>query len=268
MQLMLLLLLIVALLGPAPGMSRDTTARDQKLLSLVFPDVNGEGNAHKSVVIRSLSKDYDTSALEGEMRADIFESLPVSNGKHTDHLLVIDVTHKDDSAHQWGGETLLALFRLTPKPRLLDVVDVRGDRETYFWKMLHAPQHDGVIVMATHLNASEEYVLLDLVEVKADKFVESKVDFPWIYSSKLESSTLTEEPTLKELKNANPPAAIFKVKATAKTFDPDTNAVKKQQSKSFSATLNLVSGRWRCPQCGSMHGHIAILENRFGFRSE
>src|SRR5262249_32364672 len=144
------------------------------------------------------------------------------NAAHVDRLLVIDVSHRDGSAHDWGGETLLALFRLASKPRLLDVVDVRRDRETYFWKMLRAPHRDSVIVNATHLNAGEEYVLLDLIEVDKDKFVESKVEFPKIYSSNSGSSSITEEPTLMPLKNANLPAAIFSVKVTAKLKNSDS----------------------------------------------
>jgi hypothetical protein len=264
--IIVLLLLLVALIADAQWLRAAAKSKpcDQVLLSLVFPGIDSQGNAGKSVVIRSLCNDYDPDSLAGDMSVNIFNSLPISNGAHTDRLLVLDVTHRDGSGHGWGGQTLLALFRLLPKPRLLDVVDVRADRETYFWRILHAPQHDGVIVEATHLNAGEEFVFLSLVEVKGDRWVESKLKFPLINSFDSGTTSVKEIPALRQLKSAKKPAAVFTVKVTAQVKDPVSDVVKKHESKTFTARLNLVNERWRCPQCNSIQHNIEAIEKRFG----
>lgn len=272
MRLLALLLSILALmLMTAAQMARATQPthpQNQALLSLVFPGIDSKGDARKSVVVRSLAGDYEPTELAGEMSARILNSLPISNGAHTDRLLVIDVTHQDNSSTGWGGQTLLALFRLAPGPRLLDVADVRADRETYFWKILRAARHDAVIIEATHLNAGEEFIFLNLIELVRDRFVESKVKLLLLHSTMSGSSSIAESATLKQPQKARPNTAIFTAKVLAKLNDPDSGVVKKQAAKNFTAELNLVHGRWQCARCNSMQKSITALENRFAYPRE
>lgn len=71
------------------------------------------------------------------------------------------------------GMALLALIDPAPTPRLLDLVDVAGDRETYFDDSVRLDiGHGGDLIgiLNAHLNAGEDAALVDLIYVRDDRF--------------------------------------------------------------------------------------------------
>jgi len=72
------------------------------------------------------------------------------------------------------GMALLALIDPGPQPRLLDLVDVAGDRETYFDDSVRvkiAADADLIGIVSAHLSAGEDAALADLIYVRDDRLL-------------------------------------------------------------------------------------------------
>jgi len=241
----------------------------EQLMKLVFPDITAKGTAHKSVRIHQINKEYDPSPITGEVSVQAGSSRFVSNNGRKDLLLELDVEHHDDaSANPFGGEILLALYQLSPKPRLLDVLDVRCDREGGLWDkppMLHADKQDSPIYYFAHLNAGEDHYGLEILEIVKNKLVESDAGLPLSFSARGENTQIVESPSIKMVPNSNPTAYMFSMKVIGKHLQPDSDEVKDQQTKLFTAKLTASGGRWGCDGCGRIAKQIGAMENKFGF---
>jgi len=239
-----------------------------KLTRLVFPDITEDGTTKKSVPVRNLHEN-GSGELSGDMVATVASSMYVRNGTKRDLVMQIDVTHKDDSSGSWGGETLIALFRLAPKARLLDVANVRWDRESGLWDkpaILHGPSSDSLLVYYSHLNAGEEYFALELIEIVHDKLQRSEVNLPSIYNARISSAEIEELPSI-EIPKQSGSGTIFRVAVKGKLID-ESGGVKKSEFKTFQSKLIFSQGHWRCPSCNAMRKSIASMESRFGFSNE
>lgn len=248
-----------------------TVPSDHELLRLIFPDIGTDGNAHKSVQIRNLHGDYKPTRLDVEMTVRKSASRFLRNGTDRDLMLVLDVSHTEGGASPWGGELLLALFRLSPKARLLDVVDVRSDRESGLWNdpdMLHADGYDCPVVYGSHLNAGEEFFSLELVELVHDKFVQSRVSLPSAYNARGETSAVAEKVSFQSSPHSRAPAVAFRIKVTGTEFDEDSGETTRLESKTFETKLFASGGRWQCSSCRRMEQSISAMEKRFGFSDE
>jgi hypothetical protein len=62
---------------------------------------------------------------------------------------------------------VLALFQLSPEPKLIDAVDVQTDRFTSFWEsnpvLKIAAGADAVVIDNSHFNSSQGYRILSLI---------------------------------------------------------------------------------------------------------
>jgi hypothetical protein len=70
------------------------------------------------------------------------------------------------------GMALLALIDPSPKPRLLDIVDVAADKENYLdesVKLKIARGSDLIVTLSTHLNAGEEFVISYVIVALDDR---------------------------------------------------------------------------------------------------
>jgi hypothetical protein len=248
--------------------SKISDALALKLTRLVFPDIKEDGTTTKSVRIRNFQEN-ESSELSGNMVANVVLSMYVRNGTRRDLVLEIDVHHKDDRAGVWGGETLIALFRLAPRARLLDVVDVRCDRESGLWNkpaILPGTNSDAIMFYYSHLNASEEYFGLELIEIKHDKLVQSKLNLPLMYSAKTGNAEIAEVLSI-ETPKQGAASANYRVAVTGKLLDED-GGVKKVESKTFRSKLIFSQGHWLFPSCSAVQKSIDAMQKRFGFSNE
>lgn len=244
---------------------------DSVLLPLIFPDIDADGKAHKSVKIRSLHRDYEPSEMYGTISVQTREKMLLRNGSRRDVLLVCEVSHDGDGGSPWGGETLLAMFRLRPKAQLLDVVDVRADRESGLWDkpaLLRAGQYDCPVIYASHLNAGEDYLTLEIVEIVGDRFAVSKAILPNIFSARTGTGDIRPTPSLQLLPNSVPPTAVFRLRVIGELRDQDSQKVKRTETRTFKAKLFASRGRWQCPSCAHVGKAAAAMEKRYGFSDD
>jgi hypothetical protein len=258
----------VIIVKPALPSNRD-------VLRLVFPDIDEKGTAHSSVQIRHISNDYEAAPMSGEMSVAGNTLIRVRNAGRQDLLAEMDVKHKGESVSSWGGETLLALVRSGHPLRLLDVVDVRRDRESGLWNhptLLDAGACDSPVYYYSHLNAGEDHLGLEILEIVHDKFTPSKVGLPTFYSIRLQNTNITtditEEPSLRSIPHSTPPQALFTLKLTGKVLDADSDTVTKTEVKKYKATLTANNGRWRCAGCEAVAKAALNMEKRFGLNTD
>jgi hypothetical protein len=237
------------------------------LIRKVFPDATKELSAENSVVIRHIRGDYDPDKLTGPMRIYEEGCYTVVNGTHHDCVLALDISHTGAPTNPWGGETLLALFRMQPNPHLLDVADIQMDRESGVWSkpaILHGGNHDALVTYYCHLNASEEYMAPALVEIVQDKFVQSRAELPMAFSARTATAEIVESPSFVLTPKSTGPV-IFRMKMVGKKLDEDTHEALKCESKIFSFSLIQKNGRWHCISDAQPCKFMGQMQERFGF---
>jgi hypothetical protein len=161
----------VGLSSPVEGGSR-TTYFD--LLRELFPDLQRDATAHRSIPFRSLSEPRKREAVAGDIK---FEFKPYWFRSGGRRLLLLWVDLKAEGANEGtpyeGEAVVLAVFRVEPGVRLLDALDVKTDRFTGFWKdrplFPLGSRNDAFIVYSTHWNAGESYTGLEMLFVDAGR---------------------------------------------------------------------------------------------------
>jgi hypothetical protein len=191
------------------------------LLRELFPDLQADGAAHRSIPFRSLSEPRRREAVTGDIT---FEFKPYWFKSEGGRLLLLWVDVKAEGANAgtpYEGEAdVLAVFRLRPGVKLLDAVDVKTDRFTGFWKdrplFPLGPRDDAFIVYSTHSNAGESYTSLDLLFVDAGRL--KTVASQFLYETEGCGASYDETPSFQTA--ADPghkyPKVLLKVKLTKK----------------------------------------------------
>ena len=265
----------MSLLVLTPGTSSPTLAASAKatgpehiaLIRQVFPDITSDLRAQTSIPVRHIRADYEPDSLSGAMKIREEGFYPVTNGKHHDFVLALDVSHTGDALNSWGCETLLVLLRMQPHPRVLDVADIQMDRESGVWDkpaVLIGGSHDALVTFYSHLNAGEDYLVPGIIEIVGDKFVQSKADLPMAYCARNATAELHESLSLVRSKKG-PWPIIFRMKVEAKKVDEDTQKTLKSETKTFSFGLVQKNGRWRCVGDAKPCKAMARMQVRFGF---
>lgn len=184
----------VELSSPVQSGSR-TTYFD--LLRELFPDLRRDATAHSSIPFRSLSEPGKSEAIAGGIT---FEFKPYWFRSDGRRLLLLWVNLKAEGANEgtpYEGEAdVLAVFRVEPRVRLLDALDVKTDRFTGFWKDRPSfpldSRNDAFIVYSTHWNAGESYTSLEMLFVDAGRL--KKITSHFLYETEGCGASYTEKP--------------------------------------------------------------------------
>lgn len=160
---------------PAPAVHPPVTAED--LIPVVFPAWR-EGPADATtgygptaIPVRHLDTDEEPVVLEGvtEHGASVVQTVP--DGPETRHVLYLEVFGElinDFTVHQGSG-ALVAVIDAGPTRKLLDLVEVKSDRDSDFmwggpWSRLGS-QGRAFIATSEHHNSSQYYHSYDVLTV-------------------------------------------------------------------------------------------------------
>lgn len=144
------------------------------LVRLVFPVADGDDPAvlTRSVPLSHAYGDYSGRTFKGALAVSHVERVFIrSDGERLAVLLIhaspVNEPERTaagagaDEAFNWGGISVLAAYRLTPAPRLLGTLEVKGDRETSLWDAhpvtALGARDSGVWFVNSHHNAGEEF---------------------------------------------------------------------------------------------------------------
>jgi hypothetical protein len=192
----------VELSSPVENGSR-TTYFD--LLRELFPDLQRDATAHRSIPFRSLSEPRKSEAVTGDIK---FEFKPYRFKSEGRRLLLLWVNLKAEGANEgtpYEGEAdVLAVYSLEPRVRLLDSLDVKTDRFTGFWQdrpVFHLDSRsDAFIVYSTHWNAGESYTSLEMLFVDAGRL--KTIASQFLYETEACGANYTEKPEFRAIADA------------------------------------------------------------------
>jgi hypothetical protein len=167
------------------------------LLREVFPDLQQDAAAHKTVALRSLSEPSKREAIEGDIK---FEFKPYRFNSGGRRLLLLWVNVKSDGANEgtpYEGEAdVLAVFTMEPRARMLDALEVKTDRFTGFWEdrplFRLDSRNDAFIVYSTHWNAGESYMNVEMLFVDGGRL--KTITSLFLYETQGCGSNYTEKP--------------------------------------------------------------------------
>ncbi len=112
-------------------------------------------------------------------------------------VLMADLGPSDEAVAEF---VLLALFDISHKPKLLDVVEVGTDRLTGFPHKPLLPlgrRSDLIRISSDHFNSDEDFVNTELIFVRRDRF--QLVDAVYTFNVRTCTYRLTESPTVRTI---------------------------------------------------------------------
>ena len=188
---------------------------------MILPDLQFDASepdsatAHKTIPIRNIGE-KETESLEGDFSVGAFGTRSIMSDGRQVVLLQLDVSAEGaNEATPYEGEAaLLAAFSLDPKPKLLDVMDVKTDRFTDFWEQQPVfklnSQNDAFVIHNTHWNSGESYNDLQLLFLDRDRF--NVITSIFLFNTQGCGATVTETPNFRALPDAGKyPQIIVKV---------------------------------------------------------
>ena len=196
------------------------------LLRQLFPDLNADGTAHNTVPVGSLSEPGERKPITGGIRVEVKPYWINSEGRRL-LLMWVDVTAEgaNEGTPYEGEAVLLAVFRLQPRPRLLDALEIKTDRFTGFWQdrptFRLSPQSDALVVYSTHWNAGESFDDIDMLFVDGGRF--KKIAGLFTYNTQGCGAGFTETPSFRAV--AEPgnkyPRVLLKVRLRREPDGPE-----------------------------------------------
>jgi hypothetical protein len=161
-----------------PGLSAsvpddgDTTYLD--LARMVVPDLaaKDDGSYAGSAPIEMRHIEGGDSGGPPPDSTTVFDAavLPVKAAGKDRLAMLLDFGSGEDSAE---GFAALALYDLSGTPKLLDVVNVATDKDSYFrdpGKFAIGAADDALMTMSMHFNSNQSYVTTQLILVRNDRF--------------------------------------------------------------------------------------------------
>jgi hypothetical protein len=249
--------------------SKDSSASYLELLRMIFPDISEDGIANKSIEIKTAVDEPDAQTYEGKMNIEYADAnwLNTDNGKRL--MLVIKVKSDEDVGFAWGELNLIALYEIAKTPRLLDIVDVSGDKETSFWgKLKLHPKRDAFVFEYRHHNAGENFDGFAFIYVDKDKFKSLFDDFPYLYYGRQCKSEITETGDFRAVNNPRRSAyrdIVFNIKVVGNRYAEDCEKLKSKSVKTFRLRISWQHGAYSFTDGGAELKRLRREEKRLGF---
>lgn len=195
------------------------------LLRNLFPDLQADGTATKTIPFRSMSNPRKREATEGGIKFDFKPYWFNSEGRRLLLLWVHLEAEGLNAATPYEGEAaVLAVFELEPKIQLLDALDIQTDRFPGFWKdrpvfRLNS-RNDAFIVYSSHWNSGESYNSIEMLFVDGGKL--KPIASLFTYETQGCGANFTETPEFRSVSDPGKkyPKVLIKVSLRRK---PDDN---------------------------------------------
>ncbi len=131
---------------------------------------HGEPTAHTIVPYRHIEGDKAKTVPAGPVAIQLLTALTIRAQGKSRLALMADLGPSNGDVTEF---TLLALFDLTDQPKLLDLVEVGGDRLTGFTDKPLLPLGRGsdlIVIDSDHFNSNEDFVGTEFLFVRNDRF--------------------------------------------------------------------------------------------------
>jgi len=239
------------------------------LLRLIFTDLSADdGKAGSSVRIRTLYAEDEPQAYVGEMQVKAVDGAWVRANGERALLLFINVTSDAQLGFPWGELNVFALYEVGKQPRLLDAVDVSGDRFTTFLGDLHLhPNDDAVLVRYQHFNAGETFTAFALLHVGRGK-VQSLFDgLPSLYYGRVCRAEIAETGDIdtSQSRHNGYRDIVFDIKQVGTKFHADCDTPGRKSTQNFRLSIGWQRGAYRYLDGGAELKRLERGRKRLGF---
>jgi hypothetical protein len=209
----------------------------------------GAPTAHTIVPYRHIEGEDAKTAPAGPVAIQLLTAQAIAADGASRLALMIDLGPSDEAVAEF---TLLALFDISDRPKLLDVVEVGTDRLTGFvGKPLPLRQgskntSDLIRVSSDHFNSNEDFVGTELLFVRNDRFELAGSLFT--FDARFCTSRRTEEPVITTAADPGKPYRQIHVAVNARvTLEPGradcSEKIPRPRQRSYHATY-----RWSAAQ--------------------
>jgi hypothetical protein len=144
------------------------------LMKLVVPDLAPDADSsavgHRVVPLAAVG-DRKKVETPPDIELRFVETVEISD----DPTRLVVLADLGEVEFETATVNALALFRLTPTPKLLDVVDVGTDRNTGFSETptgLLAPKSPLILVASGHGNSNQAYLSTQMIYIRDNRFEE------------------------------------------------------------------------------------------------
>jgi hypothetical protein len=199
-----------------------------ELLRELFPDLQEDATAHRSIPLRSILEPHKKRTITADIT---FNFKPYWINGEGRRLLLLWVELTDDDANPGtpfqGGTVILAVFRLEPSVSLLDAMEISGDRFTDPWGkrpiLRLNSRSDAFIFSNNHWNAGESYYDIVILFVDAGRL--KMIANQFIYNFTTCGATVSETPSFRVAADPGSkyPKLLVKVKLRK---EPEENSCK------------------------------------------
>jgi hypothetical protein len=131
---------------------------------------HGEATAHTIVPYRHIEGNHAKTVPAGPVAIQLLTALTIHTLGKSRLALMVDLGPSDGDVTEF---TLLALFDMAEQPKLLDVIEVGGDRLTGFTDKPLLPLGRGsdlIVIDSDHFNSNEDFVGTEFLFVRNDRF--------------------------------------------------------------------------------------------------
>ena len=176
-----------------------------ELIRRIIPDLQIDPKdadaaiGHRTIRFRHLSEKTKPSALESDIKLEYFQPYWIKSDGRRVLLLELDITAEDanQGMNYEGLADIVAAFTIQPTIKLLDVVDVKTDRDSGFYDKPSVfqltPQTDAFLMISSHFNSGESYNDLSVLFLNHDR-IETIMDV-FLFDTQGCGAMFTETPS-------------------------------------------------------------------------
>lgn len=239
------------------------------LVQQVLPDLTDDGKAGKTVHVRDGWLVNDASVYTGRLALATLDAAWVNTPAGRRMVLFLKLEGESSPTMAWGELALLAVFRVTPEAKLLDVVDVGGNRTTTFYGTLPiAHDGDAVIVEYEYRNPRDlEYRHFSILAVSDAGVGALFSEFPYLlygHSTQIELSESGEFSTAPNGRSRHRDL-LFTVSTAVNTYAADGLTILRKRSQIFRLRAAWKRGRYRYVDGGATLRRLMATRRQAGF---
>ena len=246
-----------------------TATTFRTLVQQVLPDLTVDGKAEHTGYVRDGWLVSDASVYPG--RFDLVKLDAAWIKTPTGRLLVLFLKLEGESNQTlpWGELALLAIFRITPQLKLLDSVDVGGNRITTFYGTLPIQRNaEAVIVEYEYRNPEGlEYRHFSVLQISEDGVGGLFSEFPYLLYGQSSSTELSETGEFSSVPNGRSKHRdlIFTVNTAVNTYAADGLTILRTRFQMFRLRAVWKRGRYRYADGGVAMRRLDATRRQAGF---
>lgn len=241
----------------------------RSLVRQVLPDLTADGKAEKTVHVRDGWLVNDASVYTGRLALATLDAAWVNTRAGRRMVLFLKLEGESSPTLAWGELVLLAVFRVNPDAKLLDIVDVGGNRTTTFYgTLLIAHDRDAVIVEYEYRNPRDlEYRHFSILGVSDAGVGALFSEFPYLLYGQSSPTELSESGEFSTAPNGSSRHRdlLFTVNTAVNTYAADGLTILRKRSQTFRLRAAWKRGRYRYVDGGATLRRLMATRRQAGF---